>query len=236
MTNQTTANHVTHNAVLRRTANWRNLYFYQKADTLYQITHLFCQRFLPKYGDRTVDQMVQSARSGKQNIVEGTEDGLTSTEMEIRLLNVARSSIHELREDYKDYLHVHHLPVWDYRHPRYNRMLDYCRRCNQYHDYANLMPRLGDKEMANMALSLCHITDRMMTTYLQQLEQRFVTEGGIKERMHAARTGYRKQQDERMRQLEADNRTLTELLAERDREIARLSEQLARKQSKGGRI
>ena len=88
--------------------------------------------------------------------------------------------------------------------------------------------------MANMALSLCHITDRMMTTYLQQLEQRFVTEGGIKERMHAARTGYRKQQDERMRQLEADNRALTELLAERDREIARLSEQLARKQSKGG--
>ena len=226
MTNQTTAKNVTHNAVLRRTANWRNLYFYQKADTLYQITHLFCQRFLPKYGDRTVDQMVQSARSGKQNIVEGTEDGLTSTEMEIRLLNVARSSIHELREDYKDYLHVHHLPVWDYRHPRYNRMLDYCRRCNQYHDYANLMPRLGDEEMANMALSLCHITDRMMTTYLQQLEQRFVTEGGIKERMHAARTGYRQQQDQHTRSLQQELIQMKQQLLEKEAEIAALKRRL----------
>ena len=82
-------------------------------------------------------------------------------------------------------------------------MLDSCRRCNQYHDYANLMPRLGDEEMANMALSLCHITDRMMTTYLQQLEQRFVTEGGIRERMTAARLGYRTNQRELIEQLQA---------------------------------
>jgi four helix bundle protein len=100
----------TQNTVLRKAANWRNLYFYQKADTLYQITYIFCDRFLPKFGDRTVDQMTQAARSGKQNIVEGSEDGKTSTEMELKLLNVARSSIQELREDYADYLKTRNLP------------------------------------------------------------------------------------------------------------------------------
>ena len=67
--------------VLRKASNWKELYFYQKANTLYQLTFAFCERFLPKYGDRTVDQMVQAARSGKQNIIEGSEDGKTSTEM-----------------------------------------------------------------------------------------------------------------------------------------------------------
>ena len=72
--------------VLRKASNWKELYFYQKANTLYQLTFVFCERFLPKYGDRTVDQMVQAARSGKQNIIEGSEDGKTSTEMELKLL------------------------------------------------------------------------------------------------------------------------------------------------------
>ena len=90
--------------VLLEGANWKELRFYQKSEALYQMTFVFCDRFLPKHGDRTVDQMVQAARSGKQNIIEGSEDGKTSTQMEIQLLNVARSSIHELREDFKDYL------------------------------------------------------------------------------------------------------------------------------------
>ena len=90
--------------VLLEGVNWKALRFYQKSEALYQMTFVFCERFLPKHGDRTVDQMVQAARSGKQNIIEGSEDGKTSTEMELKLLNVARSSIHELREDYKDYL------------------------------------------------------------------------------------------------------------------------------------
>ena len=70
--------------VLRISANWKKLYFYQKSDALYQLTIVFCERFLPHQGDRTVDQMVQAARSGKQNIVEGSEDGKTSTEMELK--------------------------------------------------------------------------------------------------------------------------------------------------------
>ena len=91
-------------SILRTQTKWENLFFYKKTVVLYQLTVVFCKRFLPKYGDRTVDQMVQAARSGKQNIVEGLADGVTSTEMTIKLLNVARASLAELREDYLDYL------------------------------------------------------------------------------------------------------------------------------------
>ena len=82
--------------VLRKQTNWKNLWFYKKTVVLYQMTYVFTRRFLPAYGDRTVDQMVQAARSGKQNIVEGSADGVTSMEMELKLLNVARGSIQEL--------------------------------------------------------------------------------------------------------------------------------------------
>ncbi len=67
--------------VLRQGNNWKKLHFYHKCDAIYQLTFTFCSRFLPKHGDRTVDQMVQAARSGKQNIVEGSEDGKTLTEI-----------------------------------------------------------------------------------------------------------------------------------------------------------
>lgn len=112
--------------VLRSGTDWKTLYFYLKADALYQMTFVFCKRFLPTYGDRTVDQMIQAARSGKQNIVEGKEDGITSTEMELKLLNVARSSLQELRQDYEDYLHTRGLTVWQTTHPRYNALLTFC--------------------------------------------------------------------------------------------------------------
>ena len=113
--------------VLKKQTRWENLYFYQKTVVLYQMTVVFCRRFLPKFGDRTVDQMVQAARSGKQNIVEGFADGVTSTEMELKLLNVARASIKELKEDYVDYLRSHGLALWDAKHPRYDGLLKFCR-------------------------------------------------------------------------------------------------------------
>ena len=89
-------------SILKNQTKWEDLYYYRKTVVLYQMTVVFCRRFLPKHGDRTVDQMVQAARSGKQNIVEGLADGVTSTEMELKLLNVARASIKELKEDYLD--------------------------------------------------------------------------------------------------------------------------------------
>lgn len=200
--------------VLKKAVVWKNLYFYRKSDTIYQLTVEFCHRFLPPHGDRTVDQMVQAARSGKQNIVEGSEDGLTSSEMEIKLLNVARGSLQELRADYVDYLNTHHLPIWEADSERQQNLRDFCHSHNDYDDYAPLLAKMSDEEMANMLLTLCHQTDKMMCTYIEKLEKRFVTEGGIKERMYVARTGYRQEQDARLRTLEAENQQLKKRIQE----------------------
>ena len=194
--------------VLKKAVVWKNLYFYQKSDAIYQLTVEFCKRFLPAHGDRTVDQMVQAARSGKQNIVEGSEDGQTSSEMEIKLMNVARGSLQELRADYHDYLNTHHLSLWDIDSERQRKLRDFCHSHNDYSAYAPLVAKMNDEEMANLLLTLCHQTDKMMCAYIEKLEKRFVTEGGIKERMHAARTGYRQEVDARLKALEEENRRL----------------------------
>lgn len=214
--------YTTKGTVLKKAVVWKDLYFYRKSDTLYQLTVEFCKRFLPAHGDRTVDQMVQAARSGKQNIVEGSEDGQTSSEMEIKLMNVARGSLQELRADYHDYLNTHHLSVWAKDSERQQRLRDFCRSHNDYSDYAPLMDRMNDEEMANMALTLCHQTDRMMCAYIRNLEKQFVTEGGIKERMHAARTGYRLAQDAHMKALEAEIQQLKAENAELKRILGNL--------------
>src|SRR5512136_3211316 len=92
--------------------NYRELLSYQKAEVIYDITYRFCEKFLKK-GDRTIDQMVQAARSGKQNIIEGSKAATTSKETEIKLTNVARASLEELLEDYRDYLRVREHRIWD---------------------------------------------------------------------------------------------------------------------------
>lgn len=194
--------------VLKKAVVWNELYFYRKSDAIYQLTVEFCKRFLPAHGDRTVDQMVQAARSGKQNIVEGSEDGQTSSEMEIKLLNVARGSLQELRLDYQDYLNTHHLPMWPADSERQQRLREFCHSHNDYSDYAPLVVKMSDEEMANLLLTLCHQTDKMMCSYIEKLEHRFVTEGGIKERMYAARTGYRQTVDAHVQALEAENQQL----------------------------
>ena len=194
--------------IFKQVPNYRKLYFYMKADTLVLLTDIFCKRFLSQYGDRTVDQMNQAARSGKQNIVEGCEAALTSSETEIKLVNVGRSSFQELREDYEDYLKKHGLPIWDKEHPRYEKMVEFCRKNNAFEDYKDLANSIDAEAFCNMAKSLCHITDRMFYSYLKKLENEFLKYGGIRERMHAARTGYRQGIDERLQQLEAENANL----------------------------
>lgn len=193
--------------VLKRQKPWRDAY-YQKAETLYQMTFVFCQRFFPQHGDRSVDQMVQAARSGKQNIAEGIEDGTTSTEMHIKLLNVARASIQELREDYRDYLISRNLPLWDKSHPRFSQMLAFCKANNRLEEYQPYLQMWNNEEMANIALTLCYMTDTMLNHHLKSLEKEFVDQGGIKERMHSARTGYRQQQDTELAALRAENARL----------------------------
>ena len=207
-------------SIFRQVPRWQDLWFYQKSEVLYQMTYVFCERFLPQYGDRTVDQMVQAARSGKQNIVEGSEDGKTSTEMELKLLNVARSCIGELRQDYEDYLKSRQLKQWTPDDERFQPMQDFTKSHNQLSDYEPYFQQWSAEEMANVGLTLCFQVDTMMNKYMESLEKTFVTQGGIKERMHAARTGYRQQQDKRLAELEQAIPALQQQLTQAQAETA----------------
>ena len=207
-------------SIFRQVPKWQDLWFYQKSEVLYQMTYVFCERFLPQWGDRTVDQMVQAARSGKQNIVEGSEDGKTSTQMELQLLNVARSSIGELRQDYEDFLKSRQLRRWTAGDERFQPMQDFTKSHNQLGDYEPFFEKWSAEEMANVGLTLCFQVDAMMNKYMESLERTFVTEGGIKERMHAARTGYRQQQDKRLAELEQAVPVLQQQLEQAQAEAA----------------
>ena len=207
-------------SIFRQVPKWQDLWFYQKSEVLYQMTYVFCERFLPQYGDRTVDQMVQAARSGKQNIVEGSEDGKTSTEMELKLLNVARASIGELRQDYEDFLKSRQLRQWTAADSRFQPMQDFTKSHNQLSDYEPYFEKWSAEEMANIGLTLCFQVDTMMNKYMESLERIFVTEGGIKDRMHQARTGYRQQQNCRLAQLEQSLPTLLQQLEQAQAEAA----------------
>ena len=170
--------------------HYRNLRVYQVTEIIYDITYYFAHRFLSK-GDRTIDQMVQSARSGKQNIAEGNQAAMTSSETEIKLTNVAKASLEELLDDYEDYLRVRGLEQWGPLHPRYQRMREYASSEQIRHTYAGNIRRMTDEEIANLCLTLTHQAIYMLHKLLITMQQRFVTEGGIKERMFQARMNYR---------------------------------------------
>lgn len=218
-------------SVLKQQANWDALFFYQKSDVIYQLTFAFCDRFIHIYKDRTRDQVIQAARSCKQNIVEGLADGVTSTEMQLKLLNVARASLKETREDFEDYIKSRHLLFYRKGEDRYDKMLSYCRYHNKLEDYEPFFSKWSDEEMCNCAITLCHMVDKMLMSFLAKLDREFVTEGGIKERMYKARTGYRQKQDERLKQLEEENprliKQILELKGQLEKQKAQLEEALS---------
>ena len=146
--------------------------------------------------------------------------------MEIKLLNVARGSLQELRLDYQDYLNTHHLPMWPTDSERQQRLREFCHSHNDYSDYAPFVVKMSDEEMANLLLTLCHQTDKMMCSYIEKLEHRFVTEGGIKERMYAARTGYRQTVDAHVQALEAENQQLKTKVKALEEELKKALERL----------
>ncbi len=213
-------------SVLKQQANWDALFFYQKSDVIYQLTFAFCDRFIHLYKDRTRDQVIQAARSCKQNIVEGLADGVTSTEMQLKLLNVARASLKETREDFEDYLKSRHLLFYRKGEDRYEKMLSYCRYHNKLEDYEPFFSKWSDEEMCNCAITLCHMVDKMLMSFLAKLDREFVTEGGIKERMYKARTGYRQKQDERLKQLEEENPRLIKQILELKEQLEEQNKQL----------
>ena len=153
--------------------------------------------FLPKHehylskGDRTVDQMVQAARSGKQNIAEGNQAAATSSETEIKLTNVAKASLEELLDDYEDYLRVRNIQQWGPLHPRYEKMRQYARSEEIKKEYAATIQRMNDEEIANLCITLIHQAIYMLHKLLVTMQTRFVKEGGIKERMYQSRINYR---------------------------------------------
>lgn len=168
---------------------YRKLLSYRKAEIVHDLTVRFCARFLDRR-DRTVDQMVQAARSGKQNIAEGSQASGTSTETEIKLTNVARASLEELRVDYEDYLRVRNLKPWgkDSREACYVRNL----RDDSYETYREFAETRSGDVVANIAICLIHQTNYLLDRQIRQLERAFVEKGGLRERMTRERLRHRR--------------------------------------------
>ena len=177
---------------------YEDLLSFQKARIVYDGTVRFCERFLEKR-DRTVDQMVQAARSGKQNILEGSQASGTSKETEIKLMNVARASLEELLEDYRDFLRVRGLRLWDKdsREALYVRKLG-AKTDASYESYRTYIETRPPEVVANILICLIHQTNYLLDQLIRQLEQAFVKEGGLRERMTRTRLAERDKQHRRM--------------------------------------
>ena len=177
-------------AILKRKGDYNNLIAYKKSVIIYDITFFFTQHFLQK-GDRTIDQMLQAARSGKQNIAEGNRAAATSTETEIKLTNVAKASLEELLIDYQDYLRTRSKLLWDASNPRYEKMRAYAASELIFDQYHSLLHKYNDEALANLCITLIHQTSFLLYRLLEKQEKNFLKEGGIKERMYQARLNVR---------------------------------------------
>ncbi len=170
---------------------YRNLITYQKAEIIYDGTVYFCQRFFDKY-NRTIDQMVQAARSGKQNIAEASMASATSKETEIKLTNVARASLEELLIDYEDFLRTRKLPVWEKEHRLVSRLRELNRIPNaNYETFIKAIENPEPEICANTMITLIKITTYLLKRQLATLETAFINEGGLRERMTKARMNER---------------------------------------------
>ena len=171
--------------------DYQTLLSFQKAELVYDITFRFAHKFLAR-GDRTIDQMIQSARSGKKNILEGSKAARTSKETEIKLTNVARASLEELLDDYRDFLRARDLLVWDKdsKEAKYVRKLG--RKTPQtYELYRRFVETRAPEVVANIALCLIHQTNYLVDQQLLRLEKDFLEQGGLRERMTRLRLQYR---------------------------------------------
>ncbi len=169
---------------------YENLTVYHVATCIYAITYYFAHTYLTK-GDRTIDQMIQAARSGKQNIAEGCIDGDTSKEMQIKLLNAARGSMHELKVDYEDYLLTRGLEHWKATDPRSEQTKAYCKTHNNPADYQRAIQSRNDETICNIALTLIHQYMPMIEGLIERQKRLFLEHGGIKEEMTSARRNHR---------------------------------------------
>jgi four helix bundle suffix protein len=166
---------------------YRKLLSYQKAEIVYDATVYFCDHFVDRRS-RTHDQMIQAARSGKQNIVEGSQAAATSKETELKLTSVARASLEELLVDYLDFLRVRSLQEWPSDHAYTHRLRELNRIRNA--TYATFRKGIESSDpaiSANVIIGLIRVTSYLLDRQIRQLEQAFVQEGGLRERMTRAR-------------------------------------------------
>jgi four helix bundle suffix protein len=174
--------------------DYRTLLAFQKAEVIYDITFRFAHEFLPRE-DRTIDQMIQSARSGKKNLLEGSKAARTSKETELKLINVARASLEELLDDYQDFLRARDLVLWDKdsKEAQYVRKLG--RKTPQTFElYREFLETRPAGVVANIAVCLIHQTNYLIDRQLLRLEQDFLEQGGLRERMTRLRLQYRRNQ------------------------------------------
>jgi four helix bundle suffix protein len=173
------------NNLIPKTGDYKKLLTYKKAEIIYDLTYYFCQNYLSK-GDRTVDQMIQAARSGKQNIVEGSAASGTSKETEIKLTNVAKASLQELLIDYEDYIRTRNLMLWAKNSVQALKMRELGK--TQTSDYFIKIAKTRTPEtIANMTICLIHQEDYLLEKQIDKLSKDFLEKGGFKEQMYKAR-------------------------------------------------
>jgi len=166
---------------------YKVLLAFQKAEIVYDATVKFCADLLDRR-DRTIDQMVQAARSGKQNIVEGSMASGTSKEIKVKLTNVARASLEELLTDYRDYLRTRGLVEWPKDHPYVRRLQELNRTPGANYDtFRNAVENPDPAIRANAIIGLIKVTNYLLDQQLKRLEMDFVEQGGLRERMTRAR-------------------------------------------------
>jgi len=165
---------------------YEGLHSYKKSLIVFLATYYLAKKWV-RMGSRTRDQMEQSARSGKQNIGEGSLASATSKQSEIHLTNVARASIGELHEDYKDFLRLRGLPIWDKSAPRMLEFRALGTDQATYEMYRAFIESDDPEIVGNVMVCLCAQTGYLLDQQIRELEQAFLREGGIRERMTRAR-------------------------------------------------
>lgn len=167
---------------------YRALKSYQMAEIVFDATMVFCDRFIDRRS-RTIDQMVQAARSGKQNIAEGSVASATSRKTELKLVGVARASLEELLLDFQDFLRQKGLPLWAKEHAKAKeiRALAY-RSDRSYSSYKTYLEENTSEIAANTAICLIHQANYLLDQQLRKLEKQFLEEGGLTERLYRVRS------------------------------------------------
>ena len=171
--------------------HYSKLVAYRKAECIYDVTYYFVNNHLAK-GDRTTDQMLQAARSGKQNIAEGSAAATASRETEIKLYNVAKASLQELLADYGDFLRVRGLELWPKGSPKAEQARRVCKAHPESEFFRERMAVRSAGTIANIAIVLIHQADYLLARLIESAKKRFLEEGGIREQMTRARLESRK--------------------------------------------